>query len=206
MDSSLKNIEKKDIVQEVKLKEGDSWFIQLLVSSNIQLDEKEFKKLWNLHPEERHTIKIGQKEIKVPRYAQSYGRSYAYSGTVNKALPIENAFLLSVQKYCQKFGEKCDQMMVSWYENGAHYIGPHSDDTKQFEKETSPIFSFSFGAERKFVVKSKKGDEKYQIKLKDNTCIIMGGEMQKYYTHEVSKQSVNVIKNGRINITLRSFK
>ena len=39
--------------------------------------------------------------------------------------------------------------------------------------------------------------------MPNNSLIIMGGEMQKYYKHSVPKRSVKKVAKTRINMTMR---
>ena len=54
------------------------------------LDGEEFTSLWNLHPKEYHEIRVpGGKLVKTPRWQQAYGKDYAFTGRVSKALPLD---------------------------------------------------------------------------------------------------------------------
>lgn len=92
--------------------------------------------------------------------------------------------------------------------NGGQYIGKHSDDERQLV-ENSVIFSASFGQTRIFRIRNKKDKTIVQdIKLEDRTFVVMCGDMQKEFTHEIPKVSG---KQGerlrpRINVTFRIFK
>ena len=68
--------------------------------------------------------------------------------------------------------------------------------------KNSPIYCFSFGQERNFVVDNK--EERYVYTLLNNSLIVMGGECQKYYKHSIPKRLR--IKDSRISITIRAFK
>ena len=50
------------------------------------------------------------------------------------------------------------------FPNGKHYIGPHSDDTRQLSSN-STIASISLGASRKFILTPKKGLEGKSLKI-----------------------------------------
>ena len=65
---------------------------------------------------------------------------------------------------------------AGWSQSLAHG-GPHSDNETQLQAG-QPIYSFSFGAERKFVVP-----------LLDNTCVVMRGDMQRPYKHSVPRSA-----------------
>ena len=69
---------------------------------------------------------------------------------------LQIKYLKKILKWVNKHsGLSYKQILCNWYENGNHYIGPHSDDETQLVKN-SAIYSFSFGQERDFVIKSKK--------------------------------------------------
>ena len=123
-------------------------------------------------------------------------------------------------------------MLLNWYKDGSDYMGPHSDDERQLVPKAA-IYSFNFGARRDFVISGRKGrvannfgsshannnsvesalmkretsDTKpYRkvIPLENNSMLIMGGEMQKYYKHAVPKRKG--VMGRRINVTFRLYK
>jgi len=187
-----------------KLEKGDSWYIhKRFIEDDLYADTKTFDRLWKLHPEEHGKVKIMGREIDVPRWQKSFGQSYYFTGLEHKAVKLEDPYLRKLLKWVQKdSGKKYKQVLINWYEGGNHYIGPHSDDETHLVKNSS-IYSFSFGEERDFVIKAKEGDERIVVPLKDNSLIIMGGEMQRYYKHSVPKRKKS--KGNRINITFRLF-
>lgn len=186
--------------------QNNSWIDYGILPESIQYN---FEELWNLHPEQYNQVKILGKIVETPRWQQTYGRSYNYTGMEHEALPIPQQlqpFLEYAQKLYPEF--VFNQILINWYQNGLHYIGAHSDNTKPLVKE-SPIVSISLGEERLFRIKDKQTKSTIKdIILKDKTVITMGGEFQTHYTHEVPKVSG---KKGeqlsrRINITFRCFK
>ena len=166
--------------------------------------EINFEELWNIHPKNKAKVIIYGKEMKTPRWQQSYGRSYKFSGTVNESLKIPKI----IEQYIDwankndKSEGKFNMALVNWYENGEHYIGYHSDDEKQLIPN-SPIYCFSFGVERDFILKNKKTNDKKIITLENKSLIIMGGTCQK--THKHSLPIRKKIKKKRISITLRKL-
>ncbi len=191
-----------------KLKLGDSWVTyQQVIPDEIKVDSTTFERLWKLHPEERSWIKIFGKKIQVPRYQEAYGCSYFYSGVWHKAHKIKDPYFKALIVWVRKHsGFPYSSLLINWYENGQHYIGAHSDDETQLVKNQS-IYSFTFGQERTFRIDSKKKFQKERIdlSLKNNSLVIMGGEMQTYYKHSVPKRAISTCPERRINITLRLF-
>lgn len=62
------------------------------------------------------------------------------------------------------------------------------------------IASVSFGATRRFDLRHFDG-EKLSINLEDGSVLIMAGELQQYWKHQVPIQ--RKIKEPRINLTFR---
>lgn len=179
-----------------------SWYIYDKLPSELQLNSEDFEKFYNTKPEKKHKIYIGGKYIDQPRYSQSYGKDYIYSNTISKSLPFtEN--LTKYVIYANNMGNNYNMALVNWYENGNSYIGWHSDNEKQIKKQSS-IMSITFGAERDFQIREKTNKKnKINIKLENNSYLIMGGDFQKEFQHQLPKRLK--CKEKRINITLREF-
>lgn len=172
----------------------------------------QFEEMWSLHPEEHQSVVIRGKAIPIPRYQALYGAStYSFSGiTMTPSLEIP----LLVQN-CMDYATRTipeftwNGALVNWYEDGSHYIGPHSDDTRDLVPG-SPILSFSFGATRVFRI-TRRADFNHPKSLKSldidtvpSSLIIMSGKMQEEYKHAITKTSRVVGK--RINVTIRAFR
>ncbi len=168
----------------------------------------DFQKLWCLHPEEYGEVKYMGKIVKTPRWQQSYLNSYIYSGMQHEALPLPNEF----QPFLDWANTidpdiKYNQVVINWYANGHHSIGPHSDNEKQLVKH-SPVLAISLGQERILRVRCKRtNDQVIDVPMPSNTYLVMGGKMQERYLHEIPK--VNGMKGAelgkRISITFRVF-
>jgi alkylated DNA repair dioxygenase AlkB len=189
------------------LNDGIGTYInQTTLDSSLKLSKKKYEELWSLHPEERPTIFIFGKHIKTPRWFQNYGHEYKFSGNNNQVLEIPEILQYYLDYVnSQEPTYNYNGILVNWYQDGSHYIGKHSDDEKDLIKN-SPIYCFSFGSERKFIVesKSKTNKKKHTFTLDNNSLTIMGGECQKYYTHAIPKTKKPL--GSRISITIRAFK
>lgn len=179
-----------------------SWIKIYTLPKECQLTD--FESLWNLIPSERATITVFGKQHKVPRFLKAYGQDYHFSNENHTAEPIKDPFLLKLlhHVWMEEKNTSANGILVNWYRDGNDYIGPHSDDEKTLIPG-APIYSFSFGAERDFVLKNKKTKECFVFKLKDNTVCIMGGDCQKEFTHTIPKRLK--CKERRINVTIREF-
>lgn len=192
--------------------------------SELQLNQTDFTRIWNLHPTEFGKVNVfGVKNT--PRWQQPYGKNYNFSKTDHPALPIEDPFFLKLMKYCEDHTATYmnrvpfNGLLVNWYQDGNHYIGAHSDSESDLVAG-SPIYSFSYGQERDFIIRPKVVDDEWiafrnHNKLKEdrivlalpgNSLVIMGGQMQTYYKHEVPKRALSTAPNPRINITIRHFR
>lgn len=160
------------------------------------------------------TVIMMGKPVLTPRFVAHYLKPYYYTGRVHEAQPLPtnlapllewaNSTLLPSIPISGTF----NQVLVNYYMNGLHYIGRHSDDERQLV-QNSPIFSASFGQERTFRIRKKSdGSVVEDIAVKDGTFILMCGDMQKEFTHEIPKVMGQKGSNlsPRINVTFRMFK
>ena len=201
-------------------KSATSWVTVSMLQKNLMPTEEEMDQLWNLHPVEKGTVKIMGKIVETPRWQQSYGKSYRFSGMNHESLPIPPL----VQKYLdyanslvytKPFQFEFNMALLNWYEDGSMYIGPHSDDESEMEKTAkgeTVVFSISLGQERdfKFIPKNKEeeGDIALKIPMPHGTVIVMGGTCQKTHKHAVPKVTGKKAEGmkPRINITFRIFR
>jgi alkylated DNA repair dioxygenase AlkB len=82
-------------------------------------------------------------------------------------------------------------------------MGWHSDNESMLVKHNT-IASFSFGAERKFVLKHKTTKQKVEIILEHGSFLSMEDEIQDHWKHALPKSMR--IKQARINLTFRLIK
>lgn len=178
------------------------------------LSPEEFEGLWLLHPNEYGKVKIRGKVINTPRWQQTYGHNYHFSGMDHEAkdLPIDLQYYLDLVNETKYATNKFNEVFVNWYKDGNHYIGPHSDDESnlvQGPNGESIVCSITFQEEpgnRIFRIKPKitsKEPSRLDIPLTDGLVLVMGGRCQKTHTHQVPKTKTKV--GRRINITFRSF-
>lgn len=103
-------------------------------------------------------------------------------------------------------------VLVNLYENGKHYIGPHSDDEKDLakmgENKETIIVSLSFGETRTFkfentgrASKRKTASITKEVELAHGDICVMRGNTQQYWKHSVPKKGR--CKNPRFNLTFR---
>lgn len=164
--------------------------------------------LWEHRPENFNKVVIRGRTVETPRWQQAYGRDYYFTGMNHTALPIPEilqGFLdwaNDLEEYKQ-FGS-FNGILVNWYQDSSHYIGPHSDDVRNLVPNT-PILTASIGATRTFRIRSKEDRSIVKdIEAVGKTYIVMGSTMQSHYTHEIVKSSKKI--GRRVSVTLRMFK
>ena len=174
--------------------------------------------LWRLHPEVPGTIKMFGRDVLTPRFQQAYGMSYHFSGNSYLSKPLPDLIQHCVDTMQAMVVDPATThktlltaIIVNWYANGEHYIGPHSDD-QPIVYPHSPVFSLSLGATRKFVFTAKSGNsrgasapnemtKRLELVLEDGDLVVMGGTTQQSHKHALPKMKKCTEK--RICITLR---
>lgn len=94
--------------------------------------------------------------------------------------------------------------LVNYYSNGSDSITYHSDD-ERFLGPDPGIASFSFGAQRDFLLKHKTVPGKgIKLALGSGDMVLMRGKTQANWLHSIPKRTgKNMEDGGRINITFR---
>jgi len=137
-------------------------------------------------------------------YSNDMEMKIRYSG---HTVQIHNSYpdvLRIIQERIEKFlGETFNHIMLNRYQSGEEYIGRHRDT-----KQNKVIASLSLGAERTFIfTPGKKAVEQGAISkkliLQNGSLLIMQGDTQKYWKHEIPKEPK--VKEGRISLTFRQI-
>lgn len=146
------------------------------------------------------------KQVLFPRLTSWYGdnnKPYSFSGiTLNPH--AWNTELLEIKKLIEPICEvEFNSVLLNLYRDGNDSISWHTDAEKELGK--NPIIaSVNFGAERKFQIRHNETHETHEIILKHGSLLIMKGELQHYWKHQVPKQK-GVLRE-RINLTFRVIK
>lgn len=89
-------------------------------------------------------------------------------------------------------------VLCNLYRDGNDSVGLHADA----EPEMGPVIaSLSLGAERLFRLKRRDGSVAFSERLPGGSLLVMAGETQKNFRHEVPKQPA--VTQPRINLTFR---
>ena len=174
------------------------------------LYELDRKRLFNaLHSStnwESGTIFIGGKNQQIPRLNAWYadqGHTFTYSGI--RLAP--NAWFKELNEIRNLIHKKLsltfNSCLLNLYRNGKDSVAWHCDDEEELGRKPL-IASVSLGAERKFTIRALHNhEEKHTIALPNGSLLIMEGEVQHRYEHQVPKEKN--INSPRINLTFRNI-
>jgi alkylated DNA repair dioxygenase AlkB len=132
------------------------------------------------------------------------GLNYNYSGVDRIATGWEPKVLNFKNVLEKQTGCSFNSCLLNLYHNGQESMAWHSDDQNHLEKN-SAIAIVSLGAERFFKLRetSNKSNQR-KILLEQGSLLLMLGETQKYWQHEIPKMAS--IKDIRISLTFRTMK
>ncbi len=146
------------------------------------------------------------KTLLFPRLTAWYGdcdNPYTFSG-ITLTPNLWTKELLEIKNEIEpKSNVKFNSVLLNLYRNGADSISWHTDAEKELGKNPV-IASVNFGATRKFQLRHIQTKEKIEIELKHGSLLIMQGELQHYWQHQVPKTKRNI--GERINLTFRVVK
>ncbi|MCP4911924.1 MAG: alpha-ketoglutarate-dependent dioxygenase AlkB [Oligoflexia bacterium] len=148
-------------------------------------------------------VKIFGKEHATPRlqsWVADEGITYKYSGKTNHPLPWTATLEKLRNQLNKSFNLELNSALCNWYRNGEDSNGWHSDNEPELGQNPT-ILSLSFGATRKFQLKNRETGELINLSLEEGSLLIMFGESQKQWKHQIPKQ--RRVLDDRVNITLR---
>lgn len=168
--------------------------------------DKYFQTLKNDILWKQESMNMYGKQIMFPRLTAWYGDSdkpYSFSGiTLRPHSWIKELFEIK-NKIEPIANTKFNSVLLNQYRNGSDSISWHTDAEK--ELGLNPIIgSVNFGATRKFQLRHIQTKEKIEIELTHGSLLIMQGELQHFWQHQVPKTSKPI--GERINLTFRAIK
>jgi alkylated DNA repair dioxygenase AlkB len=165
-----------------------------------------FQKLKSEIEWKQESMNMYGKKINFPRLTAWYGdndKPYSFSG-ITLSPKLWNEELLSIKSKIQLIAKvHFNSVLLNLYRDGNDSISWHTDAEK--ELGINPVIaSVNFGATRKFQLRHIKTKEKLEIELTHGSLLIMQGELQHFWQHQVPKTSQKV--GERINLTFRVIK
>lgn len=150
-------------------------------------------------------LRIADRTVAVPRLQAWYGDAgafYAYSGLAfvpNPWLPA----LQTIREKAEAIAQNTfNSVLANLYRDQNDSVGWHSDDERELGP-TPVIASVSLGATRRFQLQHKRKKHlKFELALRHGDILVMQGELQQHWKHQVPKEKLPV--GERINLTYRS--
>jgi alkylated DNA repair dioxygenase AlkB len=153
----------------------------------------------------QQSIQIYGKRVDMPRLTAWYGDEgtrYVYSGITNTPRPWTPVLLEVKEAVEPPSGVVFNSVLLNRYRTGKDSVSWHADDESEFG-ERPVIASVSFGGTRSFQLRHKKQKElKATVELTHGSLLIMRGDTQANWLHQVPKTRKPV--EERINLTFRS--
>lgn len=143
------------------------------------------------------------REVLFPRLTAWYGdndKPYSFSGITLSPNRWTNELLEIKSKIEEIANVNFNSVLLNRYRNGNDSISWHTDAEK--ELGINPVIaSVNFGATRKFQLRHNQTKEKIEIELTHGSLLVMQGELQHFWQHQVPKTTKPVTE--RINLTFR---
>ena len=147
-------------------------------------------------------IRLFGRTVPIPRLQAWYGDApYTYSNLVmpaQKMPPLLDSLRLKTE---QLTGFSYNSALCNLYRHGRDSVSWHADDEPELGLNPA-IASLSFGADRNFQFKPKSKETlSFNINLQAGTLLLMKGETQHYWLHQIPK--INKPVGERICLTFR---
>jgi len=187
---------------DLKLEDGEVIYYPEVFSNNEA--NLYFKMLLEHINWQQDNITLFGKTYPQPRLTALYANNsnaYSYSNIIMYPEPFSKQLLEIKEKVDAISQVIFTSCLANLYRNGSDSNGWHSDNEK--ELGIQPIIaSVSFGAERFFHLKHKtKKTLKHKIKLEDGSLLLMKGDTQDKWLHQIPKTKKEI--GQRINLTFR---
>jgi alkylated DNA repair dioxygenase AlkB len=153
---------------------------------------------------QQDNITLFGKTHKQPRLTALYAEkstTYTYSGITMKPHPFSE-LLFKIKNNVESVSKHTfNSVLINLYRDGNDSNGWHADNEK--ELGVNPVIaSVSFGAKRSFKFKHRTLKyENHKLELEHGSLLIMKGDMQHYWLHQIPKTKKVIGK--RINLTFR---
>ena len=188
----------------IEVPNGKYIFIENFI--NKKYSDALFQKLIEKIEWKQESMKMYGKELKFPRLTAWYGdddKLYSFSGITLKPKRWTSELSYLKKKIEPICGVVFNSVLLNLYRDGNDSISWHSDAEK--ELGINPVIvSVNIGETRTFQLKHKTLKYKINIELNHGSLLIMMGEMQHFWKHQIPKTKKNV--GERINLTFRVIK
>ena len=172
----------------------------------VSLANTYFDDLFHHIPWRQDPITVFGKTHLQPRLTSLHAHtldSYSYSGIVMTPQPMTQTLQCIENRIYQLCDESFTTVLLNLYRDGKDSNGWHADDEAELGKNPV-IASLSLGAPRFFHLRhNQDSKQRYKLLLEHGSLLIMGGETQHHWKHQVAKTAKKV--GPRINLTFRKI-
>lgn len=196
--------EPKDPYEPIQINNGSYIYVENFfnkIDADFFLNDFISNIIW-----EQQSMNMYGKLIPFPRLTTWYGdndKPYSFSGITLQPHPWNESLLTIKNKIEPLSGVSFNSVLLNRYRDGNDSISWHTDAEKELGKNPV-IASVNFGEERIFQLKHMDTGERIDIPLKHGSLLIMMGELQHFWKHQIPK-SKRPMKE-RINLTFRVIK
>jgi alkylated DNA repair dioxygenase AlkB len=152
-------------------------------------------------PWQAETARIFGREMPVPRLTAWFGDlAYSYSGILHPPAPFP-AIIECLRGRAEALsGASFNAAFANLYRTGHDSVGWHRDHETGLGRRPI-IASLSLGGERRFQFRHRKTKQTITLGLRMGHWLIMAGESQRFWLHQVPKTAAAVAP--RVNLTFR---
>jgi alkylated DNA repair dioxygenase AlkB len=159
--------------------------------------------LKSLQLEHEPPCRMGTQHRDIGFYSDN-SSGYKYAGQTSDARPFSEAPIIrDLMLWVNSLlGTQFNGALVNLYRDGTKYLGPHRDNEKELDNGPFKVVGVAFGATRTFRIRSAATNEiVLDYPHTSGTLIIMGGNFNTHYKHEIPQQ--RQITEPRLSITFR---
>ena len=172
----------------------------------VSLANTYFDDLFHHIPWRQDPITVFGKTHLQPRLTSLHAHtldSYSSSGIVMTPQPMTQTLQCIENRIYQLCDESFTTVLLNLYRDGKDSNGWHADDEAELGKNPV-IASLSLGAPRFFHLRHNQDPkQRYKLLLEHGSLLLMGGETQHHWKHQVAKTAKKV--GPRINLTFRKI-
>ncbi|MBP9123145.1 MAG: alpha-ketoglutarate-dependent dioxygenase AlkB [Ignavibacteriaceae bacterium] len=146
------------------------------------------------------------RQIQFPRLTAWYGdndKPYSFSGITLQPHPWNDALKIIKNRIEGVADVRFNSVLLNLYRDRNDSISWHTDAEPELGRNPV-IASVNFGETRRFQLRHIVTKKKIEIDLTHGSLLIMRGELQHYWQHQVPK--TKEFKRERINLTFRVIK
>jgi len=202
-----------------------SYLVVIPLWAQAFLSADEVQSYWQLPLYHRPPIVVYGKTYAQNRdvgFFSDTSAGYQYSGQTMTRQPLTSttaALMSTVNAY---LGTAFNGILVNCYRDGSDKLSAHSDAEDALDRNLRCVAGLSFGAVRTFRVRYKSATvpeglvvdssvdcRKYgstiiaDIPCEEGMLLVMGGNFQSEFTHEIPSVSVNKVSAPRLSLTFR---